>query len=96
MVHILGPNDIPDRIFSSGRAISPAAAATCIKDFRRTAAFLRGVKSALRDVRERIAGRLEVVYGGTGPFAMLLLPFLAELRESNIRFTLMMPMFHRA
>jgi len=80
-------NVLPDRTFPSGRAISPSAAAACIKDFRRTAAFLRGVQMALCEVRERIAGRLEAVYAGTGPFALLLLPFLADHRESNIRFT---------
>jgi hypothetical protein len=81
-------NALSDRTFPSGRAISPAAAAACIKDFRRTAAFLRGVEAALHDARGRIAGRLEVVYAGTGPFALLLLPFLADHEESNVRFTL--------
>lgn len=81
-------SDDPSHNFESGRAISPSAAAMCVKDFRRTAAFLRGIALALRETRERVSGPIEVVYAGTGPFATLLLPFLARYARAGVRFTM--------
>jgi hypothetical protein len=66
-----------------GKALSPVDAASCIRDARRTAVFLRGVNEAIR----RFAGRpIELVYAGTGPFAPLAVPLMPRL-PAGVRFT---------
>lgn len=72
----------------SGLAISPAAAAACIRDPMRTAIFLRAVDAALAETLRRFPGEtIEVVYAGTGPLAPLVIPLLPRLAESPVRFT---------
>lgn len=71
----------------SGLAISPADAASCTRDARRTAVFLRGVLGAIREARQRFPGeRLNAVYAGTGPLATLVVPLLSLLSSDDIRF----------
>jgi hypothetical protein len=81
---------IIDRRLDSGLALSPALAAKCLLDGRRTGAFLRGALQAIRDAVQRHAPEaVEVLYAGTGPFAplaFLLMPFLDSQR---VRFTLL-------
>lgn len=72
---------------ASGIAISPEDAATCARDARRTAVFLRGVRAAIREARRRFPGeRLNAVYAGTGPLATLVVPLLPFLTPGEIRF----------
>jgi predicted RNA methylase len=73
--------DSDTTMLQSGKALSPRAAALCLKDPLRTAVFLRGVNEALRQREDA-----EVVYAGTGPFAPLVLPLMA--RYPRARFTL--------
>ena len=55
-----------DTALPSGKALSPFLAAQCVRDFMRTAVFLRGVEQVLRERRPA-----ECVYAGTGPFATM-------------------------
>ena len=72
----------------NGTALSPADAANCLRDGRRTAVFLRGVSEAIAAARRRFDQPLEIVYAGTGPFAPFAVPLLTRLSPSDIRFTL--------
>ncbi len=81
--------DIHDRSLPFGRAIGPWKAAACAMDFMRTAAFMRGVDDAIREARQRTSGPLEIVYAGTGPFALLLLPVLLHRDASPMRITML-------
>ena len=77
--------DSADIALPSGLAIAPAAAAQCILDTNRTVAFVRGVWSAIGEMRH---DPIEIVYAGTGPFAPLAIPLMALPEIRNVRFTL--------
>ena len=78
------------RQLEDGLALSPALAATCLLDGRRTQAFVRGVIGAISEVSQRsAAGPIEVVYAGTGPFAPLVLLAIPHVDLSRVRFTLL-------
>ncbi len=86
---IHGELETGGRSLPSGLALSPALAANCTNDARRTAVFLRGLHAAIRAARRRFPGeRLEVVYAGTGPFAPLAIPLMSVLSPSDLQFTL--------
>jgi predicted RNA methylase len=83
-----GSSDAVDTLLSSGKALSPALAATCLLDHRRTAVFLQGVHAAILEAQRRFPGqRIEILYAGTGPFAILALPMMLRFERSEIRFT---------
>ena len=68
-----------DTLLDDGVAINPAAAAHCIKDYVRSAVFIRAVYAALKTARARFPHTpIQVLYAGCGPFATLLLPLLGE------------------
>lgn len=70
----------------TGIAISPAEAASCAKDALRTAVFLRAVWDAIREARRRYPmERLNVVYAGTGPLGVLVVPLLPLLSPEDVR-----------
>jgi ectoine hydroxylase-related dioxygenase (phytanoyl-CoA dioxygenase family) len=72
---------------ASGVALSPVQAAKCLKDLMRTHMFMRAVAEALKDqLKQR--DRVEILYAGTGPYGLLLLPVLACLNDSRIKATL--------
>ena len=74
----------------SGIALSPALAAKCLLDSARTAAFVRGTVSAVREAVRRFAPEpVEVLYAGTGPFAPLALLAMPLLDCRSVRFTLL-------
>jgi hypothetical protein len=53
------------RQLANGLALSPALAANCLLDGRRTQAFVRGTIAAIREASQRFApGPIEVVYAG--------------------------------
>ncbi|HEX3068282.1 MAG TPA: hypothetical protein VHX14_06885 [Thermoanaerobaculia bacterium] len=86
---ITGDLETGGRSLPSGLALSPALAANCTNDARRTAVFLRGLHAAIRAARRRFPGqRLEVVYAGTGPFAPLAVPLMSFLSPNDLQFTL--------
>ncbi|HYO77628.1 MAG TPA: hypothetical protein VE010_14295, partial [Thermoanaerobaculia bacterium] len=74
----------------SGLALSPALAATCLLDARRTRAFVRGTIGAIRQATARVASaHVEVLYAGTGPFAPLAFLALPFVERERVRFTLL-------
>jgi hypothetical protein len=69
-----------DTMLDQGVAINPQAAAFCIKDYRRSVMFLRGVYCAIQQLKQRFTDQpIRVLYAGCGPFALLLLPLLEKL-----------------
>jgi len=78
-----------DTMLPSGVALSPAGAATCTRDGLRTAIFARGLRDAITEAGRRFAGEtIEVIYAGTGPFAVLAVPLMTIFSPSDVRFTL--------
>jgi predicted RNA methylase len=74
----------------SGLALSPALAANCLLDARRTRAFVRGTIGAIREAAARVdREHVEVLYAGTGPFAPLAFLALPFLDRERVRFTLL-------
>ena len=65
-----------ETITPAGLAVSPLNAAKCLRDIKRTTYFIRGVDQALsKQLSEQ--SKVNVLYAGTGPYALLLLPLLA-------------------
>lgn len=73
-----------------GKAVSPTTAAQCAEDVERTRVFMQGVYAALR---QKLAGQssqpVRVLYAGTGPFALLLVPLLPLFSAQPLRVTLL-------
>lgn len=79
-----------DRRLDSGLALSPALAAQCLLDGRRTGAFSRGALKAIHDVvRLNAPEPVEVLYAGTGPFAPLAFLIMPFTDPNRVRFTLL-------
>jgi len=86
---ISGTRTSADTVLASGVALSPEAAAACTRDGLRTAILLRGLRDAIGEAGLRFPGEtIEVIYAGTGPFAVLALPLMTIFSPSDIRFTL--------
>jgi hypothetical protein len=85
--------DIRDRLaisLAAGSAISPLDAGRCLRDVRRTVAYLRGVYAAIQEAQQRFPGEvIHVLYAGCGPFALLCLPLLPLLAEQAVHFSLL-------
>lgn len=82
--------DATDRRLESGLALSPALAAQCLLDGRRTGAFSRGALKAIHDVvRLHAPEPVEVLYAGTGPFAPLAFLIMPFTDPDRVRFTLL-------
>ncbi len=73
-----------------GKALAPAWAAHCVRDYQRTSAFLCGLLHAVRAARRRFPGHpIHVLYAGCGPFATLALPLIPLLDGQPVTFTLL-------
>lgn len=68
-------------------AISPVQAARCLQETVRTQAFLQGISAAIKN---KLAQHnvVNILYAGTGPYGLLLLPLLAILKDKRISATL--------
>lgn len=72
----------------SGLAISPTAAAMCLRELYRTPAFIRGLGAAVKDAL--LPGRpVRVLYAGCGPYALLALPLMTVFSAKQVVFTLL-------
>jgi hypothetical protein len=73
-----------------GFALSPLHAVRCVKEYTRTARFIRGTWLAINELINRFPGqKINILYAGCGPYATILLPLLPLLREDQIDITLL-------
>jgi hypothetical protein len=79
-----------DAFLAQGVAINPGAAAFCLRDYQRSAFFMRGVYAALATLRHQFVGeRLRILYAGCGPFALQLLPLLEKFAPGCLEILLL-------
>ncbi len=71
-----------------GKAVSMTTAAQCAEEYMRTQVFLRGVHQA---ISEQLTHQqpLEILYAGTGPFGLLIVPLLSLFSAEKIQVTLL-------
>ena len=73
-----------------GMALSPLTASRCMLDYNRTAAFSRGLRDAIAEMRRRRSGKkVNVLYAGCGPLATLALPQTMHFSPNEVEFTLL-------
>lgn len=83
------PEFFLDTKLSTGTAIAPRDAATCMTDIVRTSRYVRGLRNAVLEIRERFPHqRVDILYAGCGPFAALALPLCHEFSAGEISLTL--------
>ena len=74
-----------DTELQQGIAINPEAAAQCVKDYRRTVAFIRGLYAAIQNNLKDSADRsIRLLYAGCGPYAAILMPLLSVIKPKNV------------
>lgn len=73
---------------ANGKAVSPIVAARCAEDIERSRVFMRGVFRAIAD-RVAEGKKVELLYAGTGPFGLLILPALAHFSSAQLQVTLL-------
>ncbi len=74
-----------DIFLDQGVAINPQAAAHCLKDYRRSVVFIRGVHAAIEVLKHRFPGDVtRILYAGCGPYATLLLPLLGKYAPAEL------------
>lgn len=79
-----------ETILSRGKAISPLNAARCIWEYKRTLRFIRGVFSAINELKIRFPNeKIEILYAGCGPFATLVIPLLGKFSPAELSLTLL-------
>ena len=75
-----------------GLALSPAHAALCSDQSRRTVIFLRGVHDAISKALACTKERkkpIHVLYAGSGPYATLAIPLMTLFPPEDMRFTIL-------
>lgn len=75
--------------FENGIALGTTFAALCIDDIIRTRQYVRGVFEAVKEVANKKNTPVRILYVGTGPFAVLILPLLAKYSAKEIQLTLL-------
>lgn len=77
-----------DLLTGEGKALSPNGAAFCLFEPLRTARFLQGIIQAISDLKTNFPGEMiQIIYGGTGPYGLLLTPILRFLRDDHLNVT---------
>lgn len=77
-------------ITAQGKAVSPTTAAQCAEDVQRTLIFMQGVDAAIQQkLQHKNNQSIDVLYAGTGPFGLLLIPLLPLLDAARVRVTLL-------
>jgi predicted RNA methylase len=74
---------------STGKAISPGQAASCLLDIQRTAVMTRGIYKAILKLKAEVNGPIHILYAGCGPYATLLTPLTTQFSPHEVRFHLM-------
>lgn len=77
-------NDWQNENLSTGVAISPIQAAKCVKEILRTQIFLKGVYQCFQD-KLALKESINVLYAGTGPYGMLVIPLLHLFHADQIK-----------
>jgi len=73
----------------AGLAVSPVIAAKCLQDIARTCCFIQGIDQAIKDKIAEENGVVQILYAGTGPYGLLLLPLLLNYKNAPLSITLM-------
>lgn len=81
-------------VTAQGKAVSPTTAAQCAEDVQRTRIFMQGVYAAIQQKLQHHNHQInhqaiDVLYAGTGPFGLLLIPLLPLLDARQLRVTLL-------
>jgi hypothetical protein len=77
-------------ITAQGKAVSPTTAAQCAEDVQRTRVFMQGVYAAIQQKQQQKNSQtIDVLYAGTGPFGLLLIPLLPLLDATQVRVTVL-------
>lgn len=71
-----------------GKAVSLVTAGRCALEYMRSQVFMRGCYQAICDQKTGTKP-VEVLYGGTGPFGLLIVPLLPLFSPSDIQVTLL-------
>jgi hypothetical protein len=82
------PSNWKSIALDTGVAISPQQAAKCLLEMQRSRIFMQGVAQAIAD-KVQTASTVDILYAGTGPYGLLLLPYLAAFPASPVRVTLL-------
>lgn len=72
----------------TGLAVSPVIAAKCLQDIARTRCFIQGIEQAIEDKITVKNGLIQILYAGTGPYGLLLLPLLLKYKNAPLSVTL--------
>lgn len=75
-------------VTAHGKAVSMITAAQCAEEFMRTQVFLRGVYQAICDQLQQ-QSTVNLLYAGTGPFGLLVIPLLYRFQSNQVRVTLL-------
>lgn len=75
--------------FGNGMALGTTWAAMCMDDMMRTKLFVKGLLEAVEMHQAENKGTTHILYAGTGPFATLILPVLANYSPDEVKCTLM-------
>lgn len=79
-----------DLMLDNGKAVSALTALHCLIDYVRTMRFMRGIyKAIVAQKRLKPGKKIHVCYAGTGPYAPLILPSIANFSPEEVSFTLM-------
>lgn len=79
-----------DTLLDDGVAINPQAAAFCVKDYRRSVMFIRGLYAAINTALQRFNEQpIKILYAGCGPFATLMLPLLSLFKPRQLELHLL-------
>ncbi|QSX37412.1 phytanoyl-CoA dioxygenase family protein [Shewanella sedimentimangrovi] len=81
-------NEWHDIDTSQGIAISPVQAAKCLLETTRTQVFMQGVAEAISD-KLAFGSPVNILYAGTGPYGLLMLPWLALNPDADVTVTLL-------
>lgn len=77
-------------ITAQGKAVSPTTAAQCAEDVQRMRVFMQGVSAAIqKKLLQKNYQPIHILYAGTGPFGLLLIPLLPLLDATQVRVTLL-------
>lgn len=77
-------------ITARGKAVSPTTAAQCAEDVQRTWIFMQGVYAAIQQkLLQKNNQTIDVLYAGTGPFGLLLIPLLPLLDAAQVQVTVL-------